>query len=81
MTLTLIAEGLAVELSLPVLNDLVLSWLEHPTFRLQGERPSPLCHRRVDTLVLLLVIHKIPRTSLPCLMIAWNVLEHVYISN
>ena len=44
MTLTLIAERLAVELSLPVLFDLGLSRLgfEHPTFPLLGDRSSPL---------------------------------------
>ena len=45
MTLTPIAERLAVELSPP---DIVLLRLgfEHPTLRLRGERPSPLRHRR-----------------------------------
>ena len=42
-TLTPIVERLAVELSLPVFATL---GFEHPTFHLQGERFSPLCHRR-----------------------------------
>ena len=42
------AESLAVELLLPVSNDLGLSLLGfvHPTFRLRGEQSYPLHHRR-----------------------------------
>ena len=48
MTLTLIAERLAVELFLPCFYDLGLSrlGLVHPTFRLRGERSNPLRQRR-----------------------------------
>ena len=47
MTLTPIAERLAVELSLPVLTTgLSRLRFEHQTFRLRGERSIPLRHRR-----------------------------------
>ena len=47
VTLTPIAERLAVELSLPVFYDLGLSRLgsDHPTFCLRGKRSNPLRHR------------------------------------
>ena len=46
MTLTPIAEPLAMELSLPVFNDLSQSRLgfKHPTFCMQGERSYQLRH-------------------------------------
>ena len=43
MTLTPVAERLAVELSLPVFTQL---GFEHPTFHLRGERSNWLRHRR-----------------------------------
>ena len=47
VTLTPIAERLAVELSLPVLTTgLSRLRFEHQTFRLRGERSNPLRHRR-----------------------------------
>ena len=48
VTLTPIAERLAVELSLPLFYDLGLPQLgfEHPTFCLWGQRSNPLLHHR-----------------------------------
>ena len=48
MTLSPIAERLAVELSVPVFFDLLLSRLrfEHPAEGLRGQRSNPLYHRR-----------------------------------
>ena len=46
MTLTPIAERLAVELSLPVFTTLSRLGFGHPTFRLRGQRSDPMRHRR-----------------------------------
>ena len=48
MTLTPIAEHLALELSLPVFYDFGLSRLgfEYPNFRSRGPSPNPLRHHR-----------------------------------
>ena len=61
MTLTPIAERLAVALSQTVLSEL---GFEHQTFRLRGQRSKPLRHRRGATfsaLELSFAIYFIPR--------------------
>ena len=51
LTLTPIAERLAVDLSLICFFDLGLSrmWFEHQTLRLRGQRSNPLHHRHGST--------------------------------
>ena len=52
VTLTPVAEVLAVELSLPVLMmGLSRTGFKHPTFRMRGERSNRLRHRSVGNLV------------------------------
>ena len=52
VTLTPVAEVLAVELSLPVLmTGLSRTGFKHPTFRMWGERSNRLRHRSVGNLV------------------------------
>ena len=64
VTLTLYAERLAVELSLSVYNlGPSRMGFEYPTFRLRGERSSPLRHRRgMLGIYRVLKIHLIVRT-------------------